>query len=51
MKSKLLAILFSMVLMLMAFSAAAADHVTVAEDAESGASLNPRLSTSRNDYW
>ncbi len=51
MKSKLFAILFSLVLLLMAFSAAAADHLTNLEAEESGTSLNPRLSTPRNDYW
>ena len=51
MKTKYLAILFSLVLLLMAFSAAAADHLTVPDTAESDASLNPRYSTSRNDYW
>ncbi len=51
MKSKFMAILFSMFLLLMTFSAAAADHLTVPEDAESSASLNSRISIAGADYW
>ena len=51
MKSKLLAILFSMVLLLMAFSAAAADHLTLPDTEESGASLVGRISIAGADYW
>ena len=40
MRSKLLAMLFSMVLLLMAFSAAAADHLTI-----------PETDVSTADYW